>query len=42
MWLVGHARNYGVASVAFSGRRWSAKSGTWRSDPSADATVRFG
>ena len=28
-WLIGHAADYGIASVDFSGQRWSARSGVW-------------
>jgi len=34
-WLVGHARQYGIASVAFAGRRWTPGGGTWKADPRA-------
>jgi hypothetical protein len=40
-WLVGHARQYRIASVAFQGQRWTPTAGTWQPDPSADATVRI-
>jgi hypothetical protein len=39
-WIVGHAQRYDVATVTFAGQRWTAASGAWRADPSADATVR--
>ena len=39
-WLVGHAQHYNIDTVAFSGQRWTAASGTWQPDPSADTTVR--
>ena len=41
LWLVGHAQRYGLSTVAFSGWRWTAATGAWRSDPSADTAVRF-
>jgi hypothetical protein len=41
LWLVGHAQRYGLSTVAFSGWRWTAATGVWRSDPSADTAVRF-
>lgn len=40
-WLVGHARQYGIASVSFQGQRWTPTAGTWQPDPSADAAVRI-
>jgi hypothetical protein len=40
-WLVGHARQYRISSVAFLGQRWTPTAGTWQPDPSANATVRI-
>jgi hypothetical protein len=40
-WLVGHASRYDINAVAFSGQRWTAASGTWQPDPSADSIVRI-
>jgi hypothetical protein len=40
-WLVAHAHQYGVGSVTFAGRRWTPAHLAWRTDPSADTTVRF-
>jgi hypothetical protein len=40
-WLVGHAQQYRIASVAFQGQRWTPTAGAWRPDPSADAAVRI-
>lgn len=34
VWVVAHAYNYHVASVAYDGRRWTAGSGRWEPDPS--------
>ncbi|GAC1317978.1 MAG: hypothetical protein NVSMB16_14390 [Acidimicrobiales bacterium] len=28
-WLIGHAADYGVTTVDFSGHRWSARTGAW-------------
>jgi len=38
-WLVGHAAQYGITAVTFSGRRWTPKSGTWKPAPTTAATV---
>jgi len=37
-WLVGHAQQFGVASVAYGGQRWSAVTGVWSTygGPGAD------
>jgi hypothetical protein len=32
-WLIGHAGQFGVASVTFAGSRWSARSGVWAPRP---------
>jgi hypothetical protein len=40
-WLVGHAQHYNINVVAFSGQRWTAASGTWQPDLSADTAVRI-
>jgi hypothetical protein len=40
-WLVGHAQEYRLRSVAFAGRRWTSQAGAWSSDPSAGATVEI-
>jgi hypothetical protein len=39
-WLVGHAQRYNIHAIAFSGQQWSATSGTWQPDLSADTSVR--
>lgn len=40
-WLVGHARQYGIASVAFAGRRWTPASSAWSVwKPGAAATAQ--
>jgi hypothetical protein len=31
-WLVGHAEQYGISSVALDGREWVAEQGEWRPD----------
>jgi hypothetical protein len=38
-WLVGHARQYRISSVAFYGRRWTPALRTWRADGAAGASV---
>jgi hypothetical protein len=40
-WIVAHAQQYGVDSVTFAGKRWQPAALSWRSDRSADMTVRF-
>ena len=37
-WLIGHARQYGVASVTFGGQRWTADRGAWVVQPPEVAT----
>ena len=39
-WLVGHATQFGITSVAFSGRMWSAATGGWGPDPLAGSQVQ--
>jgi hypothetical protein len=39
-WLIGHAQSYNITAITFSGQRWTAASGAWRQDPSADTSVR--
>jgi hypothetical protein len=39
-WLVARAATFGLASVSFSGSRWTAKSGTWSPAPAAGLQVR--
>jgi hypothetical protein len=36
-WVVAHAYNYHVRSVAFAGMRWSSTSGKWTGDPNPRA-----
>ena len=38
-WLVARARLYPISAVSFDGRRWSAASGRWDSDPTATSAV---
>jgi hypothetical protein len=38
-WLVGHAQQYGLASVEYGGQQWTASSGAWQASPSADSVV---
>lgn len=39
LWLVGHASDFRVTSVRFSGLRWTASGGDWIADASANSTV---
>ncbi|HVT76284.1 MAG TPA: hypothetical protein VHD87_04580 [Acidimicrobiales bacterium] len=41
LWLVGHARDFRVTSVHFSGMRWTAAGGKWTPDASATSEVRI-
>jgi hypothetical protein len=38
-WLVGHATQFGITSVAFDGRAWTAAGGAWGPDPVAGSEV---
>jgi hypothetical protein len=40
-WLVGHAQQYRITSVAFQGQRWTATTGAWKPDSSADSTIQI-
>jgi hypothetical protein len=40
-WLVAHARQYGLGSVTFAGRRWTPGRLRWKASPPVDMTVRF-
>jgi hypothetical protein len=40
-WLIGHAGQFGVATVTFSGQRWSGDTGAWRAHPPASNTVEL-
>lgn len=40
-WLVGHANQFGITSVAFGGEQWTSAGGGWQSDPSPTAGVRI-
>lgn len=40
-WVVAHAHQYGIGSVAFAGKRWTPSRAAWTTDPTADMTVRF-
>jgi hypothetical protein len=39
-WLVGHAHQYGIASVSFGGRIWTPEAGAWADGHPATADVR--
>ena len=38
-WLVAKASSYGLSTISVAGHTWSAKRGTWRTDPRATALV---
>ena len=38
-WLIGHATEYGIASVSFAGQRWQARTGGWAPHPPAQPVV---
>ena len=38
-WLVGHADEYRIGSVALRGQRWTAKSGAWKPDATAGSAI---
>lgn len=38
-WMVAKARTFGVETVRYAGRRWSAESGEWRQDSRASTTA---
>ena len=40
-WLIGHARQFGVASVTFGGQRWSASRGIWSAHPPPTGAVEI-
>jgi hypothetical protein len=41
LWLVGHADQYHLQSVAYAGRRWTPTTARWDPDPTADAQVHI-
>ena len=40
-WLIGHADQYGIATVTFNGQRWTPKTGTWKPAPTTSSTVEI-
>lgn len=40
-WLMAHAYQYGVTSISLRGRSWRNTTGTWRTDASAGASLRY-
>jgi hypothetical protein len=40
-WLIGHAADFKISNVAFSGQRWSASTGAWAPDPTAGGQVEI-
>lgn len=40
-WLVAHAQAYGITSVSYADRTWSAARGTWAPGPAAGTTVSY-
>jgi len=40
-WLVGHANQFGITSVAFGGEQWTSAGGAWQADTSPTAGVRI-
>jgi len=38
-WLVGHATQFGITSVAYGGQAWTAARGRWGPDPAAGSAV---
>lgn len=41
-WLIGHAEVAQIRTVAYAGRRWTARSGRWSKDASAGSVVTYG
>jgi hypothetical protein len=39
IWLVGHAQQYGVASVEYGGQQWAASRGDWQASATTDTVV---
>jgi len=39
-WLIGHAVQFKITSVSYSGQRWTAATGQWAPDPAAGAEVQ--
>src|SRR5256885_6050505 len=40
-WLIGHAADFKLAAVSFSGQQWTASSGRWSADPTAGTQVEI-
>ena len=40
-WLIGHAVQFKIASVSYSGQRWTAATGQWNADPAAGSEVQL-
>jgi len=40
-WLIGHAADFKIADVSFSGQKWSASTGQWAPDPTAGDQVQI-
>jgi hypothetical protein len=40
-WLVGHAQQYGIKSVAFDGQRWTPAGRTWKADSRHRAEIQI-
>jgi len=40
-WLVGHAQQYGIKSVVFSGQRWTPKGRTWKTDSRGSPEIQI-
>src|SRR5436305_4161644 len=40
-WLIGHAADFKLAAVSFSGQQWTASSGRWSADPTAGGQVEI-
>src|SRR3954447_10993213 len=40
-WMIGHAADFKIAAVSFSGQHWTASSGKWAPDPTAGGQVEI-
>jgi hypothetical protein len=40
-WLIGHAADFKIASVSYSGQTWSASAGAWAPDPKAGDQIQL-
>ncbi|HEY5335477.1 MAG TPA: hypothetical protein VIJ71_05585, partial [Mycobacteriales bacterium] len=40
-WLVAHSQAYGITSVGYAGRMWTAAKGSWAADATAAGTVTY-